>query len=36
MDLREEDCDTSNWIALAEVRDQWRVYITAIMNLLVS
>ena len=29
MDLREEDCDTRDWIALAEDRDQWRAYVRA-------
>ena len=32
MDLREAGCDPRNWIALAEGRDQWRVYIRAVMN----
>ena len=26
MDLREVGCDTRDWIALAEDRDQWRAY----------
>ena len=33
MDLREEGCDSRDWIALAEDRDQWRTYLRAIMNL---
>ena len=33
MDLREEGCDPSDWIALAADRDQWRAYVRAVMNL---
>ena len=33
MDLREEGCDPRDWIALAEDRDQWWVYVRAVMNL---
>ena len=33
MDLREVDCDSRDWIALAGDRDQWRVYVRAVMNL---
>ena len=33
MDLREVGCDTGDWIDLAEVRDQWRAYVRATMNL---
>ena len=33
MDLREVDRVPGNWIALAEVRDQWRAYVRAVMNL---
>ena len=33
MDLKEVSCDLRNWIALAEDRDQWRVYVRAVMNL---
>ena len=33
MDLREVGCDPRNWIALAADRDQWRAYVTAVMNL---
>ena len=32
MDLREEDCDPEDWIDLAEDRDQYRCYVTAVMN----
>ena len=33
MDLREVGCDSKDWIALAEDRDQWRGYVRAVMNL---
>ena len=33
IDLREVGCDPGDWIALAEDRDQWRVYVRAVMNL---
>ena len=33
MDLREVSCDTGDWIALAKDREQWRVYVRAVMNL---
>ena len=33
MDLREVGCDTSDWIDLAEDRDQWRAYVRTVMNL---
>ena len=33
MDLREVGCDPIDWIDLAEDRDQWRVYVRAVMNL---
>ena len=33
MDLREVGCDSGDWIALAEDRDQWQAYIRAVMNL---
>ena len=33
MDLREVDCDPRDCIALAEDRDQWRVYVRVVMNL---
>ena len=32
MDLKEVGCDAGDWIALAEDRDQWRVYVRAAMN----
>ena len=35
MDLREVGYDPGEWIHVAENRDQWRVYIRALMNLLV-
>ena len=33
IDLREVGCDPRDWIALAEDRDQWRVYVRVVMNL---
>ena len=33
VDLREVGCDTRDWIALAEDRDQWWAYVRAVMNL---
>ena len=33
MDLREVGCDSRDWIALAEYRDQWRAFVRAVMNL---
>ena len=36
MDLRKVGCDPGDRIALAEVRDQWRAYVRAVMNLRVS
>ena len=33
MDLREVGCDPRDCIALAEVRDQWRAYVRAVLNL---
>ena len=33
MDLREVGCDPGEWIDLAEDRDQWRVYVGAVMYL---
>ena len=33
MDLREVGSDPGEWIDLAEDRDQWRVYVRAVMNL---
>ena len=33
LDLREVDCDSIDWITLAEDRDLWKAYIRAVMNL---
>ena len=33
MDLRDVGCDSGDWMALAEDRDQWRAYVRAVMNL---
>ena len=33
MDLREVGCYPGDWIAVAEVREQWRVCVRAVMNL---
>ena len=33
MDLREVGCVLGEWIDLAEVRNQWRAYARAVMNL---
>ena len=33
INLREVGCDPRDWIALAEDRDQWRAYVSAVMNL---
>ena len=33
MNLREVGCDSKDWIAFAEDRDQWRAYVRAVMNL---
>ena len=33
MDLRDMGCDPGEWIDLADNRDQWRVYVMAVMNL---
>ena len=33
MDLRELGCDSGDWIALAENRDQWRAYVRPVMIL---
>ena len=35
MDSREIDCDPGDWIALVEDRNQWRAYVSAVMNFLV-
>jgi hypothetical protein len=36
MDLREIEWDGTDWIDLAQDRDQWRALVNMIMNLLVS
>ena len=33
MDLRKFGCVFGDWIALGEYRDQWRVYVRAVINL---
>jgi hypothetical protein len=33
MDLRETGWDGTDWIELAEVRDQWRALVNTVMNL---
>ena len=33
MDLRDVGCDPREWMDFAEDRDQWRAYVTAVMNL---
>ena len=33
IDVREVGCDPGDWIDLAEVRDQCRAYVKAVMNL---
>ena len=33
MDLREVGCDSAHWIDLAEDREQWEIYLRAVMNL---
>ena len=33
MDLREVGCDPRDWIYLTEDRDNWRAYVSAVMNL---
>ena len=33
MDMRDVGCDPGEWIDLAEDRDQWRVYVRAVINL---
>ena len=33
MELREVGCDPGEWIDLAEDRNQWRIYVRAVMNL---
>jgi hypothetical protein len=36
LDLREIGIDGANWIRLAQDRIQWRAFVNAMMNLLVS
>ena len=36
MDLRAVGCDPRDWITPAEDRDQWRAYVSGVMNLRVS
>ena len=33
IDLREVGCEPRDWLALAEDRDQWRVYVREVMSL---
>ena len=33
MDLRGVGCDPGQWIDLADYRDQWRAYVSTVMNL---
>ena len=33
MDLHEEDCGYMDWIGLAQDRDRWRRFVSAVMNL---
>jgi len=33
MDLQEVECGYMDWIGLAQVRDRWRTFVSAVMNL---
>ena len=33
MDQKEVDCDVTNWMYLAEDRDQWLAYVMGVINL---
>jgi hypothetical protein len=33
IDLREIECDSMDWIDLAQDRDQWRALVNTVMNL---
>ena len=35
MDLQEVGCRYMDWIGLAQDRDRWRTFVSAVMNLLV-